>query len=111
MESTFCVDCLQEALRKYGTSEVFNTDQGAQFTSTVFIGALTEHPSISISMDGRGRALDNIFVERLWRSVKHEDIYLKGYSTATELQYGLKKYFIEFNVERPEIYSKVVFFW
>ena len=59
-----------------------------------FIGALTEHPSISISMDGRGRALDNIFVERFWRSVKHEDIYLKGYATAAELQRGLKKYFI-----------------
>ena len=101
MESTFCVDCLQEALRKYGTPEIFNTDQGSQFTSAAFIGALTEHPSISISMDGRGRALDNIFVERLWRNVKHEDIYLKGYSTAAELQCGLKKYFIEYNVERP----------
>ena len=89
MESTFCVDCLQEALRKYGTPEIFNTDQGSQFTSAAFIGALTEHPSISISMDGRGRALDNIFVERFWRSVKHEDIYLKGYATAAELQCGL----------------------
>ena len=68
MESTFCVDCLQEALRKYGTPDIFNTDQGAQFTSAAFIGALKEHPTISISMDGRGRALDNIFVERLWRS-------------------------------------------
>jgi putative transposase len=97
MESTFCVDCLQEALRKYGTPEVFNTDQGAQFTSTAFIGALTEHPSISISMDGRGRALDNIFVERFWRSVKHEDVYLKGYATAAELQCGLKEYFVLFN--------------
>ena len=101
MESTFCVDCLQEALRKYGTPEIFNTDQGAQFTSTAFIGALAEHPSIRISMDGRGRALDNIFVERLWRSVKHEDIYLKGYSTATELQCGLKEYFVFFSYERP----------
>ena len=101
MESTFCVDCLQEALRKYGTPEIFNTDQGAQFTSIAFIGALTEYPSISISMDGRGRALDNIFVERLWRSVKHEDIYLKGYSTAAELRCGLKEYFVLFNDERP----------
>ena len=100
MESTFCVDCLQEALRKYGTPDIFNTDQGAQFTSAAFIGALKEHPTISISMDGRGRALDNIFVERLWRSVKHEDIYLKGYSTAAELQCGLKEYFVLFNVER-----------
>lgn len=65
MESTFCVDCLQEALRKYETPDIFNTDQGAQFTSAAFVGALTEHPSIIISMDGRSRALDNIFVERL----------------------------------------------
>jgi putative transposase len=100
MESTFCVDCLQEALRKYGTPEVFNTDQGAQFTSAAFIGALTEHPSISISMDGRGRALDNIFVERLWRNVKHEDIYMNGYATPTELHEGLKKYFRDYNNER-----------
>ena len=74
--------------------------QGAQFTSAAFIGALTEHPSISISMDWRGRALDNIFVERLWRSVKHEDIYLKGYATSAELQCGLKDYFVLVNVER-----------
>ena len=100
MESTFCVDCLQEALRKYGTPEVFNTDQGAQFTSAAFIGALTEHPSISISMDGRGRALDNIFVERLWRNVKHEDVYMNGYATPTELHEGLKKYFRDYNNER-----------
>jgi len=100
MESTFCVDCLQDALRKYGTPEVFNTDQGAQFTSAAFIGALTEHPSISISMDGRGRALDNIFVERLWRNVKHEDIYMNGYATPTELHEGLKKYFRDYNNER-----------
>ncbi len=100
MESTFCVDYLQEALRKYGTPEVFNTDQGAQFTSAAFIGALTEHPSISISMDGRGRALDNIFVERLWCNVKHEDIYMNGYATPTELHEGLKKYFRDYNNER-----------
>ena len=101
LESTFCVDCLQEALRKYGTPEIFNTDQGAQFTSAAFIGALTTHPSISISMDGRGRALDNIFVERLWRSVKYEDIYLKGYATPAELHCGLKEYFLLFNAGGP----------
>jgi len=100
MDSTFCVDCLQEALRKYGTPEVFNTDQGSQFTSDAFIGALSAHPGIRISMDGRGRALDNIFVERLWRSVKHEDLYLKGYNSPTELQYGLMKYFVFYNKER-----------
>lgn len=100
LESTFCVNCLQEAVRKYGTPDIFNTDQGAQFTCTAFIGALTEHPSINISMDGRGRALDNIFVERLWRNVKHEDMYMNGYATPTELHEGLKKYFRDYNNER-----------
>ncbi len=78
METGFCVDCLEEAFRNYGIPEIFNSDQGAQFTSDVFIRALKKYPTLRISMDGRGRALDNIFVERLWRSVKHEDIYLKG---------------------------------
>jgi len=72
----FCVDGLQEALRRFGIPEIFNTDQGTQFTSHAFINAL-KAPSIQISMDGRGRAADNIFVERLWRTVKYEDIYLK----------------------------------
>lgn len=100
MESSFCVDCLQEAFRNYGVPEIFNSDQGAQFTSDAFIGALKKYPTIRISMDGRGRALDNIFVERLWRSLKHEDIYLKGYSSPAELQQGLKAYFVFYNGER-----------
>lgn len=74
----FCIESLQEALRRFGVPEIFNTDQGSQFTSEAFITVLKAHP-IRISRDGRGRAADNIFVERLWRTVKYEDIYLKDY--------------------------------
>lgn len=100
LEAGFCVDCLEEALRGHGKPEIFNTDQGSQFTSEAFTGVLLE-AGIAISMDGRGRALDNIFVERLWRSVKHEDIYLKGYATLPELLLGLTEYFAFYNGERP----------
>lgn len=100
MDTAFCVDCLQEALDEYGAPEVFNTDQGAQFTSKAFTGVL-EATGIAISMDGRGRALDNIFVERLWRTVKYEDVYLKGYATVAELTLGLAQYFAFYNGERP----------
>ena len=100
LDSEFCVDCLEQALRSYGTPDIFNTDQGCQFTSEAFTGVLKLH-GIAVSMDGRGRALDNIFVERLWRSVKHEDIYLKGYVTMSELQMGLTNYFEFYNTERP----------
>ena len=99
LDSGFCVDCLEQALQTYGSPEIFNTDQGCQFTSEAFTGVLKAH-CISISMDGRGRALDNIFVERLWRSVKHEDVYLKGYATVPEVQLGLTDYFIFYNTER-----------
>jgi putative transposase len=99
MDSGFCVDCLEEALQNYGTPEIFNTDQGSQFTSEAFTGVLLKK-SIAISMDGRGRALDNIFVERLWRSIKHEDVYLKGYGTLPELLLGLTEYFVFYNTER-----------
>jgi putative transposase len=95
----FCVDCLHEALRRFGTPDIFNTDQGAQFTSHAFINTLKAHP-IQISMDGRGRAADNIFVERLWRTVKYEDIYLKDYETLAQVQIGLKTYFTFYNGER-----------
>ena len=101
MDSSFCVECLQEALSKYGQPEIFNTDQGAQFTSDAFIGAIQDYPEIRISMDGRGRALDNVFVERLWRNVKHEDLYLKGYGSGTELHQGVREYFEFYNMERP----------
>ena len=100
LEAGFCVDCLEEALRVHGKPEVFNSDQGAQFTSAAFTGVLLD-AGITISMDGRGRALDNIFVERLWRSVKHEDIYLKGYESLPELVLGLTEYFAFYNGERP----------
>ena len=90
MEAVFCVDCLEDALREHGNPEVFNSDQGTQFTSEAFTGVL-KREEITISMDGRGRAFDNIFVERLWRSVKHEDVYLKGYATMGELLIGLTK--------------------
>ena len=100
METAFCVDCLEGALRAHGKPELFNSDQGSQFTSKAFTGTL-ERQGIVISMDGRGRAFDNIFVERLWRSVKHEDVYLKGYATMGELAIGLTEYFAFYNSERP----------
>lgn len=100
MDTAFCVDCLEEALQRYGNPEIFNTDQGCQFSSESFTGVLKAH-GIAISMDGRGRALDNIFVERLWRSVKYEDVYLKGYANAMELMIGLAEYFVFYNGERP----------
>ena len=100
MDTMFCVDCLEEALQRYGKPEIFNTDQGSQFTSEIFTGVLKKR-GIAISMDGRGRALDNIFVERLWRSVKYEDVYLKGYANAMELMMGLMEYFVFYNGERP----------
>jgi putative transposase len=99
MDTSFCIDALNEALSK-GTPEVFNTDQGSQFTSEDFLAPLIAR-GISISMDGRGRALDNIFVERLWRSVKYEDIYPKGYETISEARRGLAKYFELYNQRRP----------
>lgn len=99
LDSGFCVDCLEQALQAYGIPGIFNTDQGCQFTSDAFTGVLLAH-GIRISMDGRGRALDNIFVERLWRSVKHEDVYLKGYVSVPELLLGLTEYFVFYNTER-----------
>lgn len=99
MEANFCVDVLEEALRKYGTPAIFNTDQGSQFTSDMFIGVL-KSKNIQISMDGKGRALDNIFVERLWRSLKYEEIYLKSYAGMKELKEAIDNYFYFFNTER-----------
>ena len=100
MEAVFCVDCLEEALRTHDRPEIFNSDQGSQFTSEAFTGVL-KREGIDISMDGRGRAFDNIFVERLWRSVKYEDVYLKGYGSMGELTLGLAEYFAFYNGERP----------
>lgn len=100
LDAAFCVDCLGEALQRHGAPEIFNTDQGSQFTSAAFLEVLQAH-SVQISMDGRGRALDNIFVERLWRSVKYEDIYLKDYEDVQALWVGLTEYFAFYNHERP----------
>lgn len=100
MDASFCVDCLQAAITHYGKPEIFNSDQGSQFTSDAFTGVLLEN-SITISMDGRGRALDNIFVERLWRTVKYEDIYLKKYDSMPDLLMGLTDYFAFYNDARP----------
>jgi len=99
LDSGFCVDCLRQALQAYGNPEIFNSDQGSQFTSEAFTEVL-KGLGIDISMDGRGRALDNIFVERLWRSVKYEDVYLKGYAGVPELLLGLADYFEFYNSER-----------
>ena len=100
MDASFCVDCLEDALRKYVKPEIANSDQGSQFTSVSYTGVLVRE-GITISMDGRGRAFDNIFVERLWRNVKHEDVYIKGYSTMEEVRIGLNEYFLFYNSERP----------
>jgi putative transposase len=100
MDDSFCVSVLERAIRLYGTPEIFNTDQGAQFTGNAFTGVLKEH-GIRISMDGKGRCADNIFAERLWRTVKYEEIYLKSYETVTTLKQNLSTYFHFYNNERP----------
>ena len=99
LDGAFCLDTLNEALA-YGQPHIFNTDQGVQFTAQAFTDRL-EAAGIHISMDGRGRALDNIFIERLWRTVKYEDIYLKQYETVPALEKGLHHYFDFYNYERP----------
>jgi putative transposase len=99
LDGYFCLAALQQALQK-GRPDIFNTDQGVQFTAHDFTACL-ERAEIQISMDGRGRALDNIFIERLWRTVKYEDIYLKEYATVPELDAGLADYFRFYNHERP----------
>ncbi len=100
LTTDFCVEALQEALTKYGTPEFFNTDQGAQFTSDDFTGVLQSR-GIKISMDGRGRWLDNVFVERLWRNVKYEEVYLHAYGSIAEANRELGIYFEFYNRTRP----------
>jgi len=99
MDTRFCLDALDEAL-SHATPMIFNSDQGAQFTSTEFTERLLAN-NIAISMDGRGRALDNVFIERLWRSVKYEEIYLKEYENVDELYIGLSDYFAFYATQRP----------
>jgi putative transposase len=99
MDAGFCVDCLEEAITAYGIPEIFNSDQGSQFTSDAVTGVLIKN-EVTISMDGRGRALDNIFVERLWRTVKYEEVYLKHHDSLQSLLMGLTDYFVFYNEER-----------
>jgi len=99
LDASFCTDALEEAISKYGRPEIFNTDQGSQFTSGAFTEILDTH-GISISMDGRGRWIDNVFIERLWRSVKYEDVYLKAYGSLIEVRRGLTAYFEFYNQKR-----------
>jgi len=91
-DDDFCVNALKSALRKHQTPEIFNTDQGAQYTSKAFTGTLKNH-GVQISMDGKGRCMDNIFIERLWRSVKYEKIFLEEFETVPELLSGFKGVF------------------
>ena len=99
LDSDFCVEALEEALRRHGRPEIFNTDQGAQFTSSAFTDALRE-AGVAISMDGKGRWVDNVFVERLWRSVKYEEVYLHAYDSVAAARAALERYFRFYNAER-----------
>jgi putative transposase len=99
LDTEFCISALDEAIMRYGIPAIFNTDQGSQFTSEAFTEKLKSH-KIRISMDGKGRALDNIYVERLWRSLKYEEIYLNEYRSMEDLKTALKKYFNFYNTER-----------
>ncbi len=99
METDFCIEALEEALDRYGAPKIFNTDQGSQFTSNKFTNVLKSH-SITISMDGRGRAQDNIFIERLWWSLKHQYLYLRAFESGSELYKGLRTWFKFYNRDR-----------
>ena len=99
LEGTFCLEALDAALA-HGKPEVFNTDQGSQFTSEAFVSRLLNR-SVAVSMDGRGRALDNVLIERLWRTVKYQELYLREYATVADVEEGLKLYFEKYNHERP----------
>jgi len=99
LDASFCIDALEEALGRYDAPEIFNTDQGAQFTSEGFTGLLASR-GVAISMDGRGRWMDNVFIERLWRSVKYEEVYLKGYESIPEARRELAAYFDFYNMRR-----------
>jgi putative transposase len=100
MDVHFCLEALEEAIARYGVPEIVNTDQGCQFTSQAFTGLLKKH-GIRISMDGKGAWRDNVFVERLWRSVKYEEVYLHAYDTVSDARAGIGKYFDVYNRRRP----------
>lgn len=100
LEADFCVEALEEAMARYGCPAIFNTDQGSQFTSNAFITVLRD-AGVRISMDGRGRWMDNVFIERLWRSLKYECVYLHAYETGSELRAGLRRWIGYYNDRRP----------
>jgi putative transposase len=100
LDSAFCIAAVEEAIAKYGRPEIFNTDQGAQFTSAAFTGLLHQH-GIAISMDGQGCWRDNIFVERLWRTIKYEEVHLHAYDTVSATTAGLTRYLTLYNTRRP----------
>jgi putative transposase len=100
LSADFCVEALEEAIARFGAPEFFNTDQGSQFTSAAFIGVLKKH-NIRISMDGKGRWRDNVFVERLWKSIKYEEVYLHAYETVSDAKAGIARYIAFFNTRRP----------
>ena len=100
MEAAFCVETLEDALARHGKPEIFNTDQGSQFTGAAFTGVLADN-GVAISMDGRGAWRDNVFVERLWRSVKYEEVYLRGYDSVSEARASIGRYLDFYNGRRP----------
>lgn len=100
LDTAFCIEAVEEALSRYGRPEIFNTDQGCQFTSAAFTGLLQAH-DIRISMDGRGRWLDNVFIERLWKTVKYEEVYLRAYESVSAAKASLATYFAFYNTRRP----------
>jgi putative transposase len=100
LDTDFCLEAVEEALARHGTPEIFNTDQGAQFTSAAFTGLLQDH-HIAISMDGQGCWRDNVFVERLWRSIKYEEVYLHAYASVSDARAGIARYFTLYNTARP----------
>ena len=100
MDTAFCIEAVEEAIARHGTPEIFNTDQGSQFTSTEFVGLLQRH-DIAISMDGKGCWRDNVFIERLWKSVKYEDVYLRAYDSVSHARQSLGRYFDFYNTRRP----------
>ncbi len=99
LDTHFCLEALDEALQRYGKPQIFNSDQGCQFTSDVFTGKLKEN-GIKISMDGKGRWVDNVMIERLWRSLKYEEVYLKAYNSIREAEREIGNYFVFYNEER-----------
>jgi putative transposase len=100
LTTDFCLEAVAEALQRYGQPEIFNTDQGSQFTSTEFVDLIQSH-GIQLSMDGKGRWVDNVFVERLRKSVKYEEVYLHAYDTVSHAREGLQRYFTFYNQRRP----------